>query len=99
MRRTFARFWGPQTQNLGAETLNFSSGVSCPKLQIFTQGLLPFWGAQNSKSGAKTQKFYSGVFCPKLFLHLKSFLTDEGMQKVVQRYDKCLNSGGNCVEK
>jgi len=24
---------------------------------------------------------------------------DEGIQKLVQRYDKCLNNGGNCVEK
>jgi histone-lysine N-methyltransferase SETMAR len=24
---------------------------------------------------------------------------DEGIQKIVQRYDKCLNNGGNYVEK
>jgi hypothetical protein len=24
---------------------------------------------------------------------------DEGIQKLVQRYDKCLNNGGNYVEK
>jgi histone-lysine N-methyltransferase SETMAR len=24
---------------------------------------------------------------------------DEGIQKLVSRYDKCLNNGGNCVEK
>jgi len=24
---------------------------------------------------------------------------DEGIQKLVQRYDKCLNNGGNCVGK
>jgi len=30
--------------------------------------------------------------------HVASFY-DEGIQKLVQRYDKCLNSGGNNVNK
>jgi len=33
------------------------------------------------------------------FASLATSFYDEGIQKMVQRYDKCLNNGGNYVEK
>jgi hypothetical protein len=30
---------------------------------------------------------------------LAAYFFDEGIQKLVPRYDKCLNLGGDCVEK
>ena len=33
------------------------------------------------------------------FASLAASFYDEGIQKLVQRYDKCLNNGGNYVEK
>jgi len=33
------------------------------------------------------------------FASQAAWLYDEGIQKLVQRYDKCLNNGGNYVEK
>ena len=34
----------------------------------------------------------------RLSLQVATFY-EEGIQKLVPRYDKCLNNGGNCVEK
>ena len=36
---------------------------------------------------------------PRSFASQAAPLFDEGIQKLVQRYDKCLNNDGNYVEK
>jgi hypothetical protein len=50
-----------------------------------------------------TQQFHSNeelVDGINNWLHnLAAPVFDEGLQKLVSRYDKCLNVDGNCVEK
>jgi hypothetical protein len=88
---TLAHFWGPQTQNLGAKTQNFYSGVFCPKLFLHLKSFLVgrLFHDNNEVKEAVTTCFASQA---------ASFY-DEGIQKLVQCYDKCLNNDGNYVEK
>jgi hypothetical protein len=86
-----AHFWRPQTQNLRAKTQNFYSGVFCPKLFLHLKSFLAGWRFHdnNEVKEAVTTRFASQA----------ASLYDEGIQKLVQRYDKRLNNGGNYVEK
>jgi hypothetical protein len=76
---------------LGAKAQNFYSGVFCPKLFLHLKSFLAGrrFHEDNEVKAAVTTCFATQA---------ASFY-DEGIQKLVQRYDKCLNSGGNCVEK
>jgi hypothetical protein len=86
----FCPFWGSQTQDLGAKTQNFYSGVFCPKLFLRLNSFLAGWRLHDDEvKEAVTRCFASQV---------ASFY-NEGIQKLVQCYDKCLNNGGNYVEK
>jgi hypothetical protein len=86
----FAHFGGPQTQNLGDKTQNFYSGVFCPKLFLHLKSFLAGrrFHDDNEVKEAVTMCFASQA---------ASFY-NEGIQKLVQCY-KCLNNGGNYVEK
>jgi hypothetical protein len=37
--------------------------------------------------------------CAEVAVFTGAMFYDEGIQKLVSRYDKCLNNGGNYVEK
>jgi hypothetical protein len=47
------------------------------------------------------QRFHDDVkeAVTRCFASQVALLYNEGIQKLVQRYDKCLNNGGNYVEK
>jgi hypothetical protein len=83
-------FWGPQTQNLGAKTQNFYSGVFCPKLFLHLKSFLAGRWFHNDEVKEAV------ITC---FASQAASVYDEGIQQLVQRHDKCLNSGGNYVEK
>jgi hypothetical protein len=110
MRRTFGHFWGPQTQIftpgsfalnskfliqgllpiLGAKTQNSYSGVFCPKLFLHLKSFLA-GGRFHDNSEVKE----AVTTC---FASQEASFYNEGIQKLVQHYDKCLNSGGIYVE-
>jgi hypothetical protein len=109
MRRTFVHFGGPQNQNLGAKTQNFYSRGFCPflgapnskfgaKPQFLLRGLLP-----QTVPASAGRRFYDDDEVKKAvamcFASQAAAFYDEGIQKLVQRYDKCLNNGGNYVKK
>jgi hypothetical protein len=83
-------FGGTQIQNLGAKTQNFYSRVFCPKLFLHLKSFLAGLHFQDNK----IKKAVTTCFASQA----ASFY-NEGIQKLVQHYDKCLNSGGNYVEK
>jgi hypothetical protein len=81
---------GPQIQNLGAKTQNFYSEVFCPKLFLHLKSFLAGWWFHDDKVKEAVTTCFA--------LQAAS-LYDDGIQKLVQCYDKCYNSGGNYVKK
>jgi hypothetical protein len=76
---------------LGAKTQNFYSGVFCPKLFLHLKSLLAGRRFHDNNEVKEA--------VPTCFASQAASFYDEGIQKLVQRYDKCLNNCGNYVEK
>jgi hypothetical protein len=75
---------------LGAKTQNLYSGVFCPKLFLQLKSFL---------AGRRFHDDEVKEAVTTCFASQAASLYDEGIQKLVQHYDKVLNSGGNYVEK
>jgi hypothetical protein len=71
-------------------TQNFYSGVFCPKLFLHLKSFL---------AGRRFHDDEVKEAVTTCFASQAASFYDEGIQKLVQSYDKCLNSGGNYVEK
>jgi hypothetical protein len=72
---------------LGAKTQTFYSGVFCPKLFLHLKSFL---------AGRQFHEVKEAV--TMCFASQAASFYDEGIQKLVRRYDKCLNDRGNYVE-